>query len=270
MGARDPLGTRTAMIAHSSAVVAPGGVLQYVRSAPPLTLRQVHAESPLTCALCLIGSAAGPLADDDLRLDIEALPGSRAIVSATGASIAQGREGQPPSSMRTRLVIGEGARIAGDTGALVVAGGAAVNVDVDITMASGGQVEWRELIVLGRSGEPSGQALLRWNVMIGGRPVLRQSLDVNGRGADSPMLLGGHRVIASMLISAPDLSARTVVLHRDAVATRMSEHAVLLTVLADDVVDATLQLDELRTRVVMPHTEPVIRSTAMSGRSPSA
>ena len=54
------------MIARTTAVIEPGGVLGELACAPPLTLRQVHGEG--RCELRLVGTAAGPLAGDDLSI----------------------------------------------------------------------------------------------------------------------------------------------------------------------------------------------------------
>jgi urease accessory protein len=81
------------VIARSRAVVHPGGRLAGLSCQPPLTLRQVLTEEPGTCALCLVGSAAGPLPGDDLALVLEVAPGARATLQAAGAAIAQGRAG---------------------------------------------------------------------------------------------------------------------------------------------------------------------------------
>ena len=39
--------------------------------------------------------------------------------------------------------------------------------------------DWRELIVLGRTGEPPGRVTLRWDVTRCGQPVLRQFADTD-------------------------------------------------------------------------------------------
>ena len=80
------------VIARTTAVVEPGGVLGELACAPPLTLRQVHgADGQGRCELRLVGTAAGPLAGDDLSICLELRPGARATLRATGASVAQGR-----------------------------------------------------------------------------------------------------------------------------------------------------------------------------------
>jgi urease accessory protein len=228
-----PVSLWPAVIARALAVVAPGGVLREVRSEPPLTLRRVHAETASSCALCLVGSAAGPLGGDELALRVDVLSDARATVRATGAQLAQGRDGSMPSRVCTELVIGERASLAGDTGPLVVAAGAATRVDVSVTMADTAHVEWKELLVLGRSGEAAGRAWLRWDVTRSGRPVLRQSLDLT-RSPD--MLLAGHRVLGSCLLAGPGVEARTVVLHESAVASRLAPDAVIMTVFGPDAV----------------------------------
>jgi len=88
------------VIGRSQAVVAAGGVLEVLDCAPPLTLRRVHSDDASICALCLVGTAAGPLAGDDLELSLHLLPGAHASLVATGASIAQGRSPAGPARHR--------------------------------------------------------------------------------------------------------------------------------------------------------------------------
>ena len=87
------------MIARTTAVIEPGGVLGELACAPPLTLRQVHGEG--RCELRLVGTAAGPLAGDDLSICLQLRAGARATLRATGASVAQGR-GQAGARRRCR------------------------------------------------------------------------------------------------------------------------------------------------------------------------
>jgi urease accessory protein len=55
-----------------------------------LTLRQVYSEGAATCALCLLGTSAGPLSLDELIFELNLLAGTRATLQVTGASIGQG------------------------------------------------------------------------------------------------------------------------------------------------------------------------------------
>ena len=47
------------MIARTTAVIEPGGVLGELACAPPLTLRQVRGEDPERCELRLVGTEIG-------------------------------------------------------------------------------------------------------------------------------------------------------------------------------------------------------------------
>jgi urease accessory protein len=223
----------------STVEVAPGGVLRRLDVAPPLTIRQVHGERG-ECALCLVGTAAGPLAGDDLSLLVDLDAGAHASLRATGAAIAQGRAGSRPATVATTVRLGAGARLSADPGALVVCAGAAVDVRLAIELAAGAALEWHELVVLGRTGEPAAGAVrLGWDVRRSGVPLLRQDIDLahpDLRGWSG--MTGGHRVLATSLLVGPEVAAATVVHGPYAVAQPLADDAVLVTVLADGAADA--------------------------------
>src|SRR4051794_19743937 len=184
------------MKAATSVVVEAGGRLGELRCEPPLTVRQVRSDEAGTCALCLVGTAAGPLAGDELTLDLTLLPDARATLQAAGASLAQGTGGH--RSVRTTLTLGAGACLVGRPGAAIVAHGSRVDLAVSIELAADAAVEWHELVVLGRTGEPPGAASLRWAVTRAGRPVLRQLIDLaDPTLARWPGLIDGRRVLAT-------------------------------------------------------------------------
>lgn len=226
------------MIARTTAVVEPGGVLGEVRCAPPLTLRQVRGGR--RCELRLVGTAAGPLAGDDLMLSVRLRPGAAATLRAAGASVAQGGGGERTLAIRAEL--GDGADLSAEPGTLIACAGSRVEVRVEVVLGAGARVDWRELIVLGRTGEPPGRVVLRWDVTRCGQPVLRQfaRLGPGPRG-----LTAGKRVLACALISDPARPARTVVSSPLAVAQRVDEHTRLVSVLGDDAAGAVRLLGEL-------------------------
>ncbi len=237
------------MIARTTAVIEADGVLGALACAPPLTLRQVYSEDGAVCELRLVGTAAGPLAGDDLSLSLRLAPGARATLGATGASLAQGRGGSGAAALSIRAELAAGAWLVADPGALVVCAGSRVDVRLELVLAAGAAVEWRELVVLGRTGEPPGQATLRWDVTRAGQPVLRQFVDLadpalTGRAG----LTARRRVLACALISDPASAPRTLVASATAVAQRVDEHTLLVTVLDDDAARAARQLDELCAR----------------------
>jgi urease accessory protein len=249
------------VIARTTAVIEPGGVLGELACAPPLTLRQVHGEG--RCELRLVGTAAGPLAGDDLSIWLQLRAGAQATLRAVGASLAQGREGQGGTAvaglagvagisgaLSIRADLAEGADLVADPGALVVCHGSRVDVRLELTLGAGAAVEWRELIVLGRAGEPPGHATLRWDVTRLGRPVLRQFVNLEPGPAlrSRAGLTAGRRVLACALISDPARAPRTVVASPVAVAQRVDDDTLLVSVLDDDAARATRQLDDLCAR----------------------
>ena len=216
------------MIAHAAAIVD-GTRLTHVASNPPLTLRQVYDEDGV--GLCLVGSAAGPLAGDELCLDLDVRAGARTTLTAAGATIAQGGA----SAMRVRASVGAGASLRADPGPLVVCAAASVHVELTIDLDPTASLEWRELLVLGRSGEPPGAATLDWNVTRGRTPLLHQRVDL----ADAALrnwdgMLHGRRVLATTLRVGPEIDARTLVRSATSVTQRLTEHAELSTELSDD------------------------------------
>ncbi|MGX7681420.1 urease accessory protein UreD [Jatrophihabitans sp. DSM 45814] len=234
------------MKSRSVAMVDPGGVLRTVSCSPPLTVRQVRVDDPTVCGICLVGSAAGPLAGDDVEFELTVANHGRANVVAAGASIAQGRSGGSPARLRTQVSVGDFAELDATPAPVIVSDGSFVRIELDFQLAATAKVRWRELLVLGRSGERSGAALLSWKVDRGGAPLLRQRIDLSERWRfEWPGMLSGQRVLATALVTGPDVEAQTVILDSTAVAQQVDEHTALLTVLASSATDAEFRLDQL-------------------------
>jgi urease accessory protein len=239
------------VIASATAVLGTGGTLGPISSQPPLTLRRVHHDDPNVCSVCLVGSAAGPLAGDQLALHLDVQDGACGRLTSTGASIAQGRQSSG-SAVRMSARVGAQASLVAEPGALIVCEGSRVDVAVALELDASAHVEWHETVVLGRTGDAmGGAAVLEWDVRRDDRPVLRQRVDLTDP-VTSGWLVSGHRVLASVLLTGPDVSARTVVHSPAALAQRIDEHTVLITVLADDGARASAQisalLEEIRPR----------------------
>ena len=138
--------------------------------------------------------------------------------------------------------LGRGASLHARPGPLVASRNSQVDVTLDLDLAEGALLDWREMVVLGRSAEEPGTATMRWDVIRDGRAVLRQHVDLRDswRG-----LRDGHRVLATALVSGTGVAARTVVRSATAVAARLDEHTVLATVLAGDAATARHEVDAL-------------------------
>jgi urease accessory protein len=231
----------------SHARIGSGGRLIELDTRPPLTLRRVGSE-PAVCGLCLVGTAAGPLAGDDLVLSLDLDAGANVRLQATGAAIAQGRAGGGGAAARLELraALGRGSRLQAAPGPLVVCAGARVDVAVRLDLAVDAHLDWSELLVLGRSGESGGAVTVRWAVQRGGRPLLRQLVDLADPALRTwPGMTGGQRVLASRLVCGPGIRARTIVHGRSAVAQAIAADAALLTVLGPDAVTVRDALEEL-------------------------
>jgi urease accessory protein len=238
------------VIARTAAVVEPGGVLGELACEPPLTLRQVRGGVAERCDLRLVGTAAGPLAADDLALSLRLRAGARATLRAAAASLAQGNgDDTGAGTLSIRADLGDGADLVADPGALIVSQGSRVDVRLELTLGTGVTLEWRELIVLGRTGEPAGAVTLRWDVTCSGRPVLRQFVDLaDPAWATWAGLTAGRRVLACALLADPAGTPHTVVAAPTAVAQRLAGNLLLVTVLSDDAAAAAQELDELSAR----------------------
>jgi urease accessory protein len=238
------------VIARTTAVIEPGGVLGELACAPPLTLRQVYGDASDRCELCLVGTAAGPLPGDDLSISLRLRAGARATLRAAGASLAQGRGSGTAAALSIRADLAERADLVAHPGTLVVCEGSRVDVRLELALGRGACVEWHELLVLGRTGEPPGRATLRWDVTRLGRPVLRQFVDLSGPALTARTgLTAGHRVLACALICDPASRPRTVADSPTAVAQRVDDHCLLVSVLHDDAASAARQLGDLCARV---------------------
>ena len=233
------------MIARASAVIEAHGVVRSMSSQPPITLRQVQDDDPSCATVCVVGSAAGPLAGDDLSLAISVQDGAMGRLIATGAMIAQGN-GSSPALLRTQVSVGSAASLHADPGPLVVCSGSAIDVLLEIDLDEGATLTWREMVVLGRSAEPAGAARLRWNVRGADRPLLRQSVDLTDAARRCwPGILHGKRVMLTELSVHPGREAHTVVHSPTAVTQRLTDDASLTTVLADDAAEADSTLTVL-------------------------
>jgi urease accessory protein len=244
-------GPHRPVIASTRAVVVAGGVLAEVSSGPPLTVRQVQDSDAGVCHLCLIGSAAGPLAGDEVTFELEVGEGARARLSASGASIAQGRRGGAASQLRCQVKVGAGAELIARPAPLIVAAGSAVHVSLELQLAESAYLQWRELLVLGRYSEPAGEVVLDWRVRRAGRPLLVQSIDLAGSpGRNWAGMLDGARVLATALVAGPRLAARTVVDSAHAVCQQVDSRAALVTVLERDAAAAEVAMDALLSQLL--------------------
>ncbi|WFE53776.1 urease accessory protein UreD [Micromonospora sp. WMMD1155] len=178
-----------------------GTTLVELRGETPLLLRQTPADGGVA-TVHLVGGAAGPLAGDDLRLEIEVGPGAAVRVHTVAASIAlPGRSGAV-SRMTVRAVVHGGATLHWLPEQLVAAAGCAHLAESRIELAPGAVLAWRDELICGRYGEAPGGAVVHTHVDYADRPLLRQSLAVgpHAPGWAGPAVLGGASATGSLLL----------------------------------------------------------------------
>ncbi|MEU8314955.1 urease accessory protein UreD [Micromonospora sp. NPDC048169] len=183
-----------------------GTVLAELRGETPLLLRQTPGGGR-GVTVYVVGGAAGPLAGDDLRLEIDVGPGAAVRLHTVAASVAlPGRPGVV-SRMAVRAVVRDGGVLHWLPEQLVAAAGCAHLAESQVELAAGARLTWRDEVICGRYGEAPGGAVVHTRVDYDGRPLLRQSLAV-GPGAPGwagPAVLGGASATGSLLVVDPSL-----------------------------------------------------------------
>lgn len=213
-----------------------GTRLARLRGEPPLQLRHTPDGSG-AATVHLIGSAAGPLGGDDLRIEIAVGAGAVLCVRTVAASIAlPGRDGARSRVSVTATVAG-GGELRWLPEQLVAAAGCRHLAVSTVELAGGARLLWREELVCGRHGEQPGEAVISTSVSYGGAPLLRQSLTIGPGtpGWDGPAVLGGARATGSLLRVDPDTDpGGPAVLGPTAVRMPLSGPATLVSATADD------------------------------------
>ena len=166
-----------------------------LRSDGPLALR----ETPQ--GVYLVGAAAGPLGGDDLGLDIDVGPGSRLLLrSAAGALLLPGPRGGT-SQLRIHARVGAGGRLDFCLPPTVAAAGCDHRARTVVDLGTAATLRWREEIVLGRHGEPSGRCVSRLDVILAGVALYRGEVAVGGPATDaSSAVLDGARAVGSVIL----------------------------------------------------------------------
>ena len=171
-------------------------------------IARLRSEAPLVLRLApgpvvhLVGGAAGPLGGDDLVLDVTVGDGATLVVRGVAAMLAQpGIDPDERGRLTIRATIGEGATLDWDPEPTILVAGCRLDLDVTIDAAGDACVRWSEELVLGRSGEESGEVTARTRVVVGGRLALDHAMTVGGPPGpwDGPGGLAGHRWVGTVL-----------------------------------------------------------------------
>ncbi|GIH28078.1 urease accessory protein UreD [Acrocarpospora phusangensis] len=231
----EPPGLRArAVIRTEYDAACPGGTrLETLRSDPPLTLRQTAPG-----VVHLVATAAGPLDGDHLGLSIDVAPGTSLSVFSVASTLAlPGR-----SRLTVTARVGPGASLRYSPEPLVLADGCDLRVDVLLSLAGDATAFWREEIVFGRYGEPSGRCRSRFDATVDGVPLLRQEVT-----AGDPALHGSPAVFASARCAGSTLLVgdlpREVHLAEGCAVLPLAGPGTLVSALAADTVELRRRLE---------------------------
>lgn len=232
------------MRAHAALEVGPdgrGGARPLrMRSAPPLVLRWTYA-GPL-----LVAGAGGPLGGDDLTLDVAVVAGARVRVGSAAATLVQPGRHPEPARVRYRAEVAAGAGLDWSPEPTVLVRGSVLHATTQLTCEEGARVRWREVTALGRRDEEPGSGLLRTDVVLGGRPLLRQETQLGPAapsGWDGPAGTAGQRVLGTLLVVEPGLEALPAADASGWAVLPLDGPAALLTALGTTTLEVGRRLD---------------------------
>lgn len=160
----------------------------------------------------LVAAAGGPLGGDDHELDITVGAGARLQVCTAAASVVLAAEPDRPSRLRVRAEIAEGGELLFTPGPVLLTRRGLHECENRFSVAGGGRLLSKELLILGRTDETGGRGRFRTCLDVDGRPAVRQTVtldpdDAGGRG--SAVLAGARAVGQLLLVGAPALPAGT-------------------------------------------------------------
>ncbi|MFE4455597.1 urease accessory protein UreD [Streptomyces sp. NPDC056796] len=153
---------------------------------------------PGRARIALAGTRAGLLAGDETVLRISVGPGARLeLVEPTGLVAYDHRGGT--SRWRARVDVAEGGTLTWNGLPFVVSEGADVERAMDVRLAAGARMLWRDTLVLGRSGERGGRIRATTRVTYEDGELLVEDLDLRDPDVrELPGILGANRVIGSV------------------------------------------------------------------------
>ncbi len=213
-----------------------GSRLAHLRGESPLLLRRTQTDGGLT-TVHLVGGAAGPLAGDDLRLDIEVGTLAALCLRTVAATLALPGPGDARSQFTVTATVASGGTLRWLPEPTIAAGGCRHTARATIELGDGATLLWRDELICGRHNEQPGDATIITSVTYAGTPLLHQTLDV-GPSADGwagPAVLGTAKATGSLLHVHPDTQPPApCLLGPCAVRMPLAGPASLITATADD------------------------------------
>jgi urease accessory protein len=179
-------------------------IVRELRSQPPLALlpqRGAAAARSNVATVHMVGSATSPLGGDDVALDVEVGPGADLVLTGVAATLALPGQAGRPSRLVVRLEVGDAAGLQFLPEPTVVTRRADHHGELHAELGAGSRLRCREVLVAGRSGEPSGRFRGLVRVRQGERPLLVQEQELGDPGLQSSAAhLAGRRVLGTEVL----------------------------------------------------------------------
>ncbi|GAA3139754.1 urease accessory protein UreD [Nonomuraea salmonea] len=238
-------GMRAVAVVETAAGGGGRTVMRRLASAPPLTLRQTGPHT-----VHLVSTAAGPLGGDRLRLDLRVAPGTTLELGSVAATLVLPGDG--PSTMVVTGHVGAGATLRFVPEPTVLAARSDHRLHVRLTLEEDATVLWREEIVFGRHGEPSGRCHARFDATRDGVPLLRQEFTVGDPTVDgSPAVYGNARCVGTTFMTA---QAPAAAVAEGIAVLPLAAPGTLVSALADDAVQLRTRLEWGERQALPPAT----------------
>jgi urease accessory protein len=218
--------------------------LAVLRGESPLLFRRTGPIRRGGVTVHLVGGAAGPLRGDELRLGLEVGPRARLDVRSVAATLLLPGRPAPPSRLVIHAAVGEGAVLRWLPEPTIAAAGCDHHAVTTAEVAEGGTLLWRDDIVCGRHGEPSGALRSEITVRYAGRTLYRHDLHIGAPGWNGAAVLGENRAVGAAILAGDPLPEPHLP-GPDAALMSLTGPAVLATATGADIRQVTSVLDPI-------------------------
>jgi urease accessory protein len=165
----------------------------------PYAARLAHGDGDVA-RVTLVQTVAGPLAGDEIEIEIEVGEGAALELRTNAATLAFPAAVAARQKLRARVE--PGGRLAWLPEPLILAAGCNLESSVELELEAGAAALTRELVVLGRHDEKAGRYESELRCELEGRPLLHEAVRIDGTGLGytSPAILGRARAFISVAL----------------------------------------------------------------------
>lgn len=171
----------------------------------PFRVEEMKAQAPLAWraagdAVYMVGTSASPVDRDEVGLAVRVRAGARLQVRSSAATLAWAG---PGTSHTVEATVEAGGYLDWAPEPTITTGRCSHRQRATVHLCGDGALRWREMLVLGRSSEPTGALVSDLTVDLDGVTLIRHTLGVGSGfpGWDGPAVLGDNRVVGLQLVA---------------------------------------------------------------------